>query len=476
MFPAYPTAPAALILMVPFTFALFSWLPPYRAAFLSFLIGTLVLPVDYGWDIPGVARIDKATIPLFASVAATAVLAPKEFSNLRLRGATLWFILVLAIGAFMTAYTNGDPYSVAGVVLPGLTSWDGVAMLRRQAFVLIFPFLLGRMLVRDVRQLSPLLRALVVGFLIYSIPMLWEVRMSPQLHNSVYGYLPASFLQQIRAGGYRPVVFVGHGLPLAIMTSFAIVASSVLWRRGVAIRGMPPALVTAYLAGLLALCKTLSALVYAVVGSAVVFFCSAKTQLRTAVTIACIVLAYPMLRSLDLFPTDLLTQISETASSERASSLAFRFKNEDLLLGHARERWAFGWGGYGRDRILSIADTDEGEAAVSDGLWIIFLGQNGAAGFLGVFGLMLWPIFLCARALKNVRGPAQQRLLASFAFLIALNWADSLPNALSGGVVMVFATGAFAGVVDANQRPRREPVQEKKPVDGVPSYDAALAR
>jgi hypothetical protein len=308
------------------------------------------------------------------------------------------------------------------------------------------------MLFTEVRQLEYVLHALAVAMLIYSIPMLYEVRMSPQLQNIVYGYFSHSFMQQMRAGGFRPVVFVGHGLPLAIITSFAVLASVALWRRGRSIRGLSPAIVTLYLGGLLVLCKTFSAMTYAAAGGLAMYFCSARTLARTSVVIACIVLGYPILRSFDLFPTTLLTEISSSADEERGDSLKFRFDNEDILLAHARERWLSGWGGYGRNRVIN---EDGNDISVTDGLWIILFGQLGAAGFLSVFGLMVLPLFLCARALPNMRNESDRRLLASFSLLVALNWADSLPNALSGGTLMVFVTGAFSGVVEAYRVPRR---------------------
>jgi hypothetical protein len=187
--------------------------------------------------------------------------------------------------------------------------------------------------------------------------------------------------------------------------------------------------------------------------------------------ISCIVVTYPLLRSFDLFPTSILVDMSDSASSARSDSLAFRFENEDRLLAHARERWLFGWGGFGRNRIFSAPDSDEGEKAVTDGLWIILLGEVGAVGFLGVFGLMVLPIFQAGRALRHVRSEADRRLLASVALLIALNWADSLPNALSGGVLMIFATGAFSGVVATYRLPRRSR-QERKPLL-PPRYEPA---
>jgi hypothetical protein len=456
---AYPTAPVALILSVPLTFALFSAFPPHRAAFASLLGAALLLPVGYGWQLPGVTFLDKETIPLLSAILACLLTAPREFRHLRLQGWTLGLVAAIAASSMATALTNGDDYSFGGAFMQGLTLWDGVGLLRERLFQIVLPFLLGRMLIRDVRQLEQMLRALAFGFLVYSLPMLWEVRMSPQLHNTVYGYLPYSFAQQVRAGGFRPVVFVGHGLPLAIMTSFAVLASAILWRRRRKIGGLPAATVTLYLGAVVALCKTLSAVLYASAGTAAGFFASAKTQLRAGVAIACIALAYPLLRTLDVFPTAVLTEISDSASKDRSESLAFRFENEDILLKHAWERPLFGWGGYGRNRVLNEEGTD---TSVTDGFWIILIGQLGVVGFASVFGLMLLPIFQCGRAVRNVGSGSDRRMLASCALLIALNWADSLPNAMSGGLMMVFATGAFSGVVETYQTARATRPQPKK--------------
>ncbi|HTO70125.1 MAG TPA: hypothetical protein VMR31_09730 [Myxococcota bacterium] len=463
VFGAYPTAPVALVLSVPMAFALFSALPPYRAAFLTLLVSALLLPVGYGFQLPGVTELDKSTLPTLAAILACVAVRPREFRYLRLRGWTLTLIAAFAAGTAMTASTNSDPYAVGGLILPALSPWDAVVTFRGYAIALILPFLLGRMLVREVAQLHRLLYSFVFAFLIYSLPMLWEVRMSPQLHRMVYGYLPSSFVQQIRGGGFRPIVFVGHGLGLAILTSFATLASTMLWRRGTKVRGLPPVVTTGYLAFMVALCKTLSAALYAGLGGLLMFLASAKAQLRAAVVIACVVLTYPMLRSFDLFPTSLLTNLSLSASEDRSESLSFRFENEDQLLEHARQRLLFGWGGYGRNRVFS----DEGrDVSVTDGLWIIMLGDVGAVGFASMFGLMLLPIFQAGRALRNLRSPSDQRLLASCGLLIALNWADSLPNALSGGVLMLFMTGAFAGVVANYQKavvPKREPRKAEVP-------------
>jgi O-antigen ligase len=208
-------------------------------------------------------------------------------------------------------------------------------------------------------------------------------------------------------------------------------------------------------------------MLYAGIGSPLVLFVSPKTQLRIAVVISCFVLVYPLLRSLELFPVELMTQISESAGAERSESLTFRLVNEEKLLEQVRERPLLGWGGYGRGRIY---DEEGRDVSVTDGLWIIFLGRLGAVGFLGLFGLGLLPVFETVRALRNVPSPSDRALLASVALLISVGWADSLPNALSGGILMVFMNGALSGVVAAShvRRPVGRLAEASSPTAALP--------
>jgi hypothetical protein len=50
------------------------------------------------------------------------------------------------------------------------------------------------------------------------------------LHTWVYGYFPHSFAQQLRYGGYRPVVFMGHGLLVALFAAIALISAVVMWQ------------------------------------------------------------------------------------------------------------------------------------------------------------------------------------------------------------------------------------------------------
>ena len=129
--------------------------------------------------------------------------------------------------------------------------------------------------------------------------------MSPQLHTWIYGYFPSIFSQQMRDGGFRPVVFLGHGLLVSFFAMTTTVAAAALWRTRTQIGRLPPAGITAYLSGVVLLCKTLSTILYGAVFVPLVRWASPRFQLRVASVLVILALSYPMLRIADIVPTTL---------------------------------------------------------------------------------------------------------------------------------------------------------------------------
>ena len=65
--------------------------------------------------------------------------------------------------------------------------------------------------------------------LIYAPLCLLELRLSPQLHRWVYGYHQHDFVQTMRDGGYRPMVFMEHGLMVSFWMAAAALTAFWLW-------------------------------------------------------------------------------------------------------------------------------------------------------------------------------------------------------------------------------------------------------
>ena len=75
------------------------------------------------------------------------------------------------------------------LVLPGVGIYDAISA-SEGAFIILIPFFLGRQYLSGPLDSLKVLQALVIAGLVYSLPMLFEVRFSPQLHYWVVWLLP----------------------------------------------------------------------------------------------------------------------------------------------------------------------------------------------------------------------------------------------------------------------------------------------
>ena len=151
-----------------------------------------------------------------------------------------------------------------------------------------------------------------------------------------------------------------------------------------------------------------------------------RLQLRIAMILATFAVVYPSLRAADLVPTNYIVDAATFISEERAGSLEFRFDHEQQLLDRASQRILFGWGRCGRSRLFDEYGND---VSVTDGRWIITLGQFGLLGFLAEFGLLALTVFRAASALRFAESERDGIFLGALALIIAVTMIDLLPNA-----------------------------------------------
>jgi hypothetical protein len=265
--------------------------------------------------------------------------------------------------------------------------------------------------------------------------------MSPQFHNWVYGYAPSNFSQTVRGDSYRPLVFMNHGLTLAMFMWSAVVAGWLLTKLRAPLVRASSRTAAIVLTIIFPLLNSLGSLVYGIITVPLIWFAHPRVQLWFATALACLVLSYPLIRGEGFFPRQFLVDVSaKYASQGRAESLDFRFENEEKLLAKALEKPTFGWGGWGRSRVFDESGFDY---SVTDGEWVIHLGVHGWVGFLAIFGLLVAPIFI---ALKRIgRGDQQtQILIAGVALLTSIRAVDLLPN--SGIQIGMFFAGALTGL------------------------------
>lgn len=352
-------------------------------------------------------------------------------------------LLALLIATpFVTFLRNGDPVQVGPRVLPGLQLYDAFSMVLG-AGMSVLPFILARRHLATAERHVLLLRGLCIAGLAYSLPALLEIRLSPQISRWVYGFLSQNFGQAMRDGGFRPVVFLQHGLWLAIFNAMTILAALVLWRHEKGSGRATAYLLSAgWITGVLLLSHSFGATAVLLVLAPIVMLAPVRLQVLAAMAIAVVMLAYPTLRGTGYAPTETMSSIAAAISPERADSLNFRFRNEDILLAHASEKRLAGWGGWGRSRVQDPVTGKD--VSTTDGMWVIIIGVSGWMGYVAQFGLLACPLILLAlfRRSLNLEGAT-----SGLCLVLAANLIDLIPNATLTPVTWLIA-GALMGRYD----------------------------
>lgn len=441
----------------------FALLSVPAALVLTIVGGYLILPEQVGIDLPVLPRLDKDTIPVLSAILIAGLVARKRPGTV-LKGyiprnpIVLGLLILLFLGVVGTVMTNGEPIFFADRFLPGLRLWDMMAS-GLVILMSILPFVLGRKYLATEEAQKTALKTMVVLGLGYTFLALFEIRMSPQLNVWIYGFFPHSFGQHIRGGGFRPLVFLNHGLWLAVFFAMSAVAAAGM-ARAVQEKNQKAFYILAalWILGTLSLSKSLGALLIALMFLGLLIM-PQKLIRAGLIFIVFTVIFYPLLRSLDLVPTGMLLDLANKINVNRAISLGFRLTNEQLILDHVLNKPVFGWGGWGRNLAVAM---ENGKQVVPDGRWVITFGQGGYVRFLAEFGL------LCVGILGVVfdRKPVSF-ISVTVALLLAANLVDLMPNATLTTATWLWA-GALAGRLE--QR-RTSPVDSQAPATTEPVPD-----
>jgi len=406
---------------------IFRSMPPGRALIVSLLGAYLFLPPQpTAFDPPLLPPMNKESLPNLTVLVLCLTLYRDRIELLPKSRAARVLLAIFIFSPLGTTITNLEPVFFGRIGLPGMGIKDMVSTIFRQVSI-VAPFLLARNLLSTAEDQRDLLIAFVVGGLVYSVPMLLEVRLSPQINIWVYGFFQHSFEQMIREGGFRPIVFLYHGLWAAFFIMVCTAAAAILFR---AEKGRPSAyamVATVYLFAVLVLCKSLASLMYAMLLVPLVVFLPRRVQLWVAMGLTVLTLSYPMLKAVGAIPERQILAQAEKISADRAGSLRYRLENENVLLDRAMEKPLFGWGSWNRNQIL---DPVTGiSTTVSDGFWVIALGMFGWVGWFGLFGLLLLPVVLLWRKLHGAVLRHASPYVTGMSLLLALNVFDMLPNA-----------------------------------------------
>jgi hypothetical protein len=415
-----------------------------QAVIAAFMVGVLFLP-QVEWapeDIPGPKPIaypgfefGKKNVISYAILLALLIHDPRRLFSFRPR----WFdlpMLAWCLCPFFSCLENEIGVGAA------------FSQTRDQTLEWGVPYFVARIYFSDGEGFRVLMIGILLGALVYVPLCLYEVKMSPQLHRTIYGFYQHEFLQTVRQGGYRPMVFLKHGLAVGSFMDAGTLIAWWLWWAGTlrSLRLYPGARpvsagwLVLVLLGTTVLSRSTGALALGLAGATVL--CLTRLLGLRLVMLALIAIAPVYIAdrvSGRVFGENIVAWLKTNFSKERASSYEYRLINENLLMDKAFQKPVFGWSGWGRSRVTNEKGQD---IAVTDGLWIITVGCWGFAGLILLYLAMLLPV---VRFLW-LHPPAQwsHPLLAPAAvasLIVVIHMIDNLLNGMPNPAYMLMAAG-----------------------------------
>jgi hypothetical protein len=441
-------AQIVIIAWIPVVFYLFRRFDPPLAVVISFIGAWLFLPERVEFALPLIPNYDKLSATGYSVLLATWFYDARRFRSFKFA----WLDLPMAIWCLCP---------IASSISNDLGFYDGIVSSLKTVVTYGAPYLIGRIYLNNLMGMKKLATGIFLGGLLYVPFCLIEIAISPQLHRLVYGYHGVeSFAQSIRYGGYRPNVFVQHGLAVGMWMMAATLIGIWLWQSKAVTKlaGIPLVWFLPILLGTFILLKSTGAYIYLAYG--IVALLAAK-WLRTALPLMVLIVmifSYILIGASGAITPERTAQIVNIAgdltAADRAHSLDFRFSNEEILVTKARQKKIFGWGGWDRNRVFEYNYQEElVDTTITDSLWIIAFGVNGLVGLIAVFCSALLPAlsFFCSGYPPSSwfhPKVAPAAMLASVTVLYMLDCTlNNQPNP-----VFILASGAIAGLVLAQQQ------------------------
>jgi hypothetical protein len=417
---------------IPVVITLFSKLPPRRAVISSFLFAWMFLPMAE-YPIPGLPDYTKMSATCWGVLIAALIFDSNSIFSFRFKTIDIPMIIWCLCPLF-SSLTNG------------LGIYDGISESLAQTVTWGFPYFIGRIYFDNLESLKEFAIGIFIGGLIY-MPLCWfEIRFSPQLHRIFYGYHQRAFLQTMRYGGFRPMVFMEHGLMVGIWMMSSTLIGLWLWVTGILkkVKGIPISVLVIMLLITSILCKSTGAIALFIVGIGILLI---TKKIKINIMLICLMLAsvlYVSTRATGFWDGENFTMFIYEHDKERAQSLWTRFDNENMLIEKALEKKTFGWGGWGRSRVY---DEEGEDITITDGLWIIVFGKNGLFGLTALMASILFPMVILMKR-YNPWDLFHPKVVSAtlLSVLLGLYMVDSLLNAMVNPIFMV-ASGGITSLV-----------------------------
>lgn len=409
-------------------FALWLSRSPQQALVGTYVFGWCFLPM-LSISLPGFPDYSKYTVASYATLPALLLFADR----------LVWKYRPCVMDALFLALVIGQGVSVFGI---GLGPYEFMSAMVYSFITWFTPYICGRIVLRNTTDLKTMLVIIVLAAIIYIPFCLYEIRFSPQLHNMIYGYHQHSFAQTVRYGGYRPTVFMQHGLQVGLwMVSSAMLA---WWlNRFKLVRPYFGALNPGWSALALVivafLCKSTGAILiglFAVACLWLIIKTNRKWPLWAFLSVFPLYIFVSVTRIINIY--DIVPVIDTWLGSDRAGSFRVRIDQEIELVNMAWQKPLFGWSAW---------------SSGADQLWTLVVRNHG---FVGLALLVTIFVFPCVRACQLIskRGttPHDVAILIPTCVFLGMFYLDSLFNAMVNPLYFVALGGLVSATIGLSQR------------------------
>ncbi|EGK87338.1 O-antigen ligase domain-containing protein [Microcoleus vaginatus PCC 9802] len=424
--------PLAMFGFIPVVFYLFVRFPPLRAVIISFVAAWLFLP-QASYPIPSLPPYTKISAACYGILLGTLIYDTARLTSFKPGWLDVPMVIYCLCPIISQVSNGGSPISPT---VNQIVTWG-------------LPYFLGRLYVGSLEGLRQLAIGIFAGGLAYIPFTLVEGVRGPILHQMIYGVNAfEDWGQARRLGGWRPVVFMQHGLMVGLWMMTAALIAVWLWQTGTLKkfmgRNIKPLAIILTIAFFL--CRSTGA--YSLFGMALIVLFSAKlfrTSLPLLLIIGYIVFYLYIAAAGQFSSKDVIGFINQIFGEERAASLKFRFDNEEILGEKARQRFMFGWGDSGGNRVYNDYGQD---ISVTDSLWIIAFGVNGAVGLVSLFSSLLLPVIVFCVFKYPARTWSNPKVAPAATLGVALSMYvfDCVLNAMTNPIFALIA-GGISGLV-----------------------------
>jgi len=439
----------ALLAWIVVSFAMTAVLPGYKAFTWAFLGAMFFLPsnLEESFQIPGLPILAKDAVVTYGMLPATILF---HWQHLRPRN---WRDLLLIAMAGFAAYTS---------VVNGLSLYDGASTALSYMVQMVLIIYLMRVHLRTRDHAKYFLKSLFQLSICYTAFLVWEWRMSPQLHTEVYGYFPHSFLQMARGNFYRPVVFFGHGLEVAYLYAAVVLIGYAFLRNREP--GITPVTVGFTVIGLLST-MSLGPILFALFGWTLM-----KIHERRAVGPVVTLVPFGVLLVClhccgDRSNFSFILEFFRKISPDRAESLDYRLYAFELYITNIMNHPLFGHGTWSRGRIEGVA---------TDSSLLIYLLAYGSAFTLCLYAWYHCQLTFLRRKLNDIR-KKEKGIDHIGSALYWVFWLAVIYNFIVEGTVLILVVMCSAYVGDLRPVPgeAEAPCSGSSPVPEMLQNDAA---